>query len=603
MTLDDILKKLQRGREISDNITKKTGDVLNSVGWGLTENIVKPITKATYKTIDNYSARKKALEEKNPNMSSLDKYIEIKKDTEIDNVNNLLNYANKKADELSKNNILRGILLGANKKVNNEQAGKKIFMGGIIPNNFQLKDTIDERKYKSFTSEELQKVLDSSADEVAPNKLARGIGNLGYEGAKIYASTFLPSTLVYGTTGALEEYGRTDDPDKIMASGVKDAMYGTIMRGTSKIAKKGLTKIIPGVSEKVLPTIATNFGAKYIGGAGASAITDAGYNLMTGEKNDPKQIIQNANKSGLMSGIIGGTTDTIRDVKVSKIKFNKDVNNAIENLQNINKQITEGDVSISKNPKIINKLLEKGQKEIENLSNNKYLMQDKKLKEAVDMLQKAYDTGHINEINIASNNFVGLLGTAEMNLNSTQQNKNIAQVRTENNDINTFIKRKNNIPISEEVQIKSDVANFSNQIDNIDKIKENDSLNVLSKTPKVYQDLGLNDLPMTITKNHTLWSMEKQDGNTHRHGIEKEILKQIPEALTKPLNIVKSGSRNDSIVAITELSNSNGDLIVVPIKVDGKSNVNQIEIDSNVLTSIYGKDNDYDGWLIRNQKM
>jgi len=137
----------------------------------------------------------------------------------------------------------------------------------------------------------------------------------------------------------------------------------------------------------------------------------------------------------------------------------------------------------------------------------------------------------------------------------------------------------------------------------LDKIGENDSLNVLSKTPKIYQDLGLNDLPMTITKNHTVWAMEKQDKNTHGHDIEKEILKQIPEALTKPLNIVKSGSRNDSIVVITELSNSNGDLIVVPIKIDGKSNVNQIEIDSNVLTSIYGKDNDYDGWMRRNQEM
>ena len=87
---------------------------------------------------------------------------------------------------------------------------------------------------------------------------------------------------------------------------------------------------------------------------------------------------------------------------------------------------------------------------------------------------------------------------------------------------------------------------------------------------------------MTITKNHTLWAMEKQSNNTHRHGIEKEIIKKIPEAIQNPLNIVESGSRNDSIVAITELSDSKGNLIIVPIKVSGRATVNEIQIDALV---------------------
>lgn len=704
MTLDDILKKLQRGREISDNITKKTGDVLNSVGWGLAENIVKPITKATYKTIDNYSARKKALEEKNPNMSPLDKYIEIKKDTEIDNINNLVGYANKKvndvlsysdkkADELAKNNILRGILLGANKKVNNEQAARNIIKGSIIPNDFKLeenkfklKDTIDERKYKSFTNKELQNVLDSNADEVAPNKLARGIGNLAYEGAKMYASTKLSPMLVYGTTGALEEYGRTDDdPDKIIASGLKDATYGTIMRGTSNLAKTGMTKVLPNVGKKWLPTVVANYGSNYAGGFGASALTDVGYDLITGEKTDPKQILENANKSGLMSGIIGGTTDIIRDAKLSKIRFNKDVNSAIENLQNINKQITEGDVSISKNPKIINKLLEKGNKEIETLSNNNYLMKNNKIKETIDMLKKAYDTGHINDIKIANNNFIGLLGTAEMNLKSNTQNNNIAPVKFENNDVSTFIKRKNNIPISEEVQLKNDLANFSKQIDNIDdgiikKYRDNpprlqspndtistinniipsrnnyvnnaknsqenvkvdnlnknktaipiseeiqikgdienfskqvdnvkngtfpkrDMLTLLSNTPKVLQDIGLSNYPITMTQRHldTIMNADGKYKNANYHNLGEDIVKQLPKAIANPLDIVHSNTAKNSIVLTTYLADKNNNTVVASIKIDGKGFINDIVIDTNVMTSAYGRKN-YDKFMQDNIK-
>jgi len=887
------------------NFLDKTSDVLNSLGWGLVEGIAKPTTKAVMKNLDQNQARYKTLNKQNPNMSSFKKYTTVKQDKMLDDTNNILNWINNTTQSLSQNEILKAILLGSNKKINNENTAKKAILGTVFPENLELNDKIDERENRKYTSKEIQNIINKEADAIAPNKTARTVGNIGYEGVKMGVSKLLPGLAlpIYGITGAIEAYGETDDPNEIIAKGAKDAAYGTLMRGTSNLAKKGLAKAIPGVGEKVLPTVAANFGANAIGGASASAITDVGSDLITGKEIDAKQIGKNALQSGLMSGIIGGTTDTVRDVKLSKVKFNKDVKKTIENLQNINKQIVEGDASISKNPKIINRLLQKGQKEIGSLASNKYLMQDKKLKETVSILQKAYDTGHIDNIRIANKNLAGLLGTAEMNLkaqndieNISQQNdtskmisldkialikgeaktktvmpineeiqsqkdrenfnkqlylinKNIDSLGEKKNSIsddlrnivkdtefeykridyiyedkncpelfkkkydeilkidkdiktlnekydnimekkinknisekvgfydiqknvddrimldliekairdeaffryqnpeylleegqkswnagytyeeaikeseeNTFgenivfekgksckenpielvkgwknweevvtvfygnyldsgmdgediaeyksniasfktqdfenyfeklanelekdgidspdlydirdkitdrinntenlsndyelidketslqdennqeMMNKKSMPISDEIQLENDIKDFSRQVDDIDKIGENDSIKVLSMTPKVYQDLGLNNLPMTITKNHTLWSMEKQDGNTHKHGIEKEILKQIPDALTKPLNIVESGSRSDSIVAITELSDKEGNLIIVPIKVNGRSTVNEIQIDANVITSIYGKDKDYDGWMKKNKE-
>lgn len=176
------------------------------------------------------------------------------------------------------------------------------------------------------------------------------------------------------------------------------------------------------------------------------------------------------------------------------------------------------------------------------------------------------------------------------------QQQNIQQQNTAHIE-NTI--EQNNV----QEQIRRDSENFAKQIDHVNSIKENNALTVLSSTPQVYRDLGLDNLPMTITKNHTLWAMtEKSKDNSHLHGLSKEIIKQVPEALTRPLNIVESGSKKGSIVAITELADNDGNLIIVPIKVNGKANVNEIEIEANVLTSVYGKDNDYDKWMKGNIK-
>ena len=222
--------------------------------------------------------------------------------------------------------------------------------------------------------------------------------------------------------------------------------------------------------------------------------------------------------------------------------------------------------------------------------------------------KRAYNQ-NIQEINENMDNVPQSDINIKEEVSATGSNKNSVNqfgTETSSNDIISQIQnnttQKQLAPLNKQAQIKYDSNNFAKQVENINNIKENDSIKVLSNTPKVYIDLGIKDLPMTITKNHTLWAMEKQSNNTHRHGIEKEIIKKIPEAIQNPLNIVESGSRNDSIVAITELSDSKGNLIIVPIKVSGRATVNEIQIDANVLTSIYGKDKNYDGWMKNNQE-
>ena len=129
-----------------------------------------------------------------------------------------------------------------------------------------------------------------------------------------------------------------------------------------------------------------------------------------------------------------------------------------------------------------------------------------------------------------------------------------------------------------------------------ERLKDNPFTLIASKLDKIYNSSG------------------KQKGNYH--GLQ-EMVKQLPEALENLLNIVQSTTDDNSIVVITHLSDQNDNIVIASVKIDGTGqveieNVNK-NIDSNVLTSIYGRENyDYQlkpradgkftGWMEENAK-
>ncbi|MFR5766084.1 MAG: hypothetical protein ACLUF5_05855 [Clostridia bacterium] len=67
------------------------------------------------------------------------------------------------------------------------------------------------------------------------------------------------------------------------------------------------------------------------------------------------------------------------------------------------------------------------------------------------------------------------------------------------------------------------------------------------------------------------------------HNLGKDIIKQLPEAMNNPLDIVKSNTKGDSIVLITYLADKQNRTVVASIKIDGKGRVNDVIIDTNVM--------------------
>lgn len=115
----------------------------------------------------------------------------------------------------------------------------------------------------------------------------------------------------------------------------------------------------------------------------------------------------------------------------------------------------------------------------------------------------------------------------------------------------------------------------------------------LGMTPPLYQELGFERLPVMITARHVQNIMREEGGTAvNYHGLTPAMVKQIPEALKKPLLIMQS-QRSDSaedIIAVVSLKDNEGRPIIIPLSPNKKGFFNGIEIDVNLAKTIYGKD-------------
>lgn len=116
---------------------------------------------------------------------------------------------------------------------------------------------------------------------------------------------------------------------------------------------------------------------------------------------------------------------------------------------------------------------------------------------------------------------------------------------------------------------------------------------VLSKTPDILNEIGLDDLPITMTQKHLYTITNKcgkyKDVNYHNLGID--LIKKLPKSLRQPLKILLSNTKADSIVLVTDLIDNESRPVIASIKRDGRGRIGDEFVNTNVLTSIYGKDN------------
>ncbi len=115
----------------------------------------------------------------------------------------------------------------------------------------------------------------------------------------------------------------------------------------------------------------------------------------------------------------------------------------------------------------------------------------------------------------------------------------------------------------------------------------------IMQTPTILQEVGAINLPLIVTSSHLKASIGTDNTNPHLnyHGIDKEIIKQLPNILSNPVMIMDSLTKpNSSIVVVTDKIDDKNCPIICSIKLNGSGRLNDKVTPANILTSVYGKD-------------
>ena len=142
------------------------------------------------------------------------------------------------------------------------------------------------------------------------------------------------------------------------------------------------------------------------------------------------------------------------------------------------------------------------------------------------------------------------------------------------------------------VGVAKSEKSFAEQVDDVLAGKANryNDLKVCD-TPQILLDVGCEQLPMLYTQKHLKKVVQPKDLEKHTHGLTTEQIKKLPEWLADPVMIYDSLSRQDSLVVVTSEIDIDNDPIIVSVRPSGNGNYNLRRVNSNFITSVYGREN------------
>ena len=147
------------------------------------------------------------------------------------------------------------------------------------------------------------------------------------------------------------------------------------------------------------------------------------------------------------------------------------------------------------------------------------------------------------------------------------------------------------------------INNLSKDIDDVlSDIKVRTPVKLRNYTPKILVDSGIKDLPMYenpshIRKNILTDTEAKKLGlaikqKDHYHGLGKKVYMDVIDSLDNPRVIFKNKTNKDYLI-LTTLKDNNNNNIIVPLEIETSTFVNNVNIDTNRIKSIYGFNNVY----------
>ena len=151
---------------------------------------------------------------------------------------------------------------------------------------------------------------------------------------------------------------------------------------------------------------------------------------------------------------------------------------------------------------------------------------------------------------------------------------------------------------------------FENTVDAIlNNTYNSDNIVIMGRTPNILTDIGLSQLPLSITANH-IYSIAKTEQeaiaegryrqNTNYHGLGAQAVKQIREKLFEPIMVIAHQEftppqqaqhvQSKKIVVLVDLQ-VNGKQVICPIQVDTEVKKGNYRYDVNLIDTYFDKGN------------
>lgn len=145
--------------------------------------------------------------------------------------------------------------------------------------------------------------------------------------------------------------------------------------------------------------------------------------------------------------------------------------------------------------------------------------------------------------------------------------------------------------------------NFGNSVDwvlhPLERASPRREAVLVCTTPEILREVGLKDLPMHITQKHIInCTHEKAENNSEYHGLSKEEIKKLPEALENPVILTESFTQKESVVAVLDFRDKDGKPIIVAIHPNGQAVYELKKVESNFVQSMYGR-NKFENFIQR----
>lgn len=134
---------------------------------------------------------------------------------------------------------------------------------------------------------------------------------------------------------------------------------------------------------------------------------------------------------------------------------------------------------------------------------------------------------------------------------------------------------------------------FAEQVDDFqNNLIPADNVLLLGRTPLLYRQMGLSDLPIVMDQQHVSDALNgTKDAD---HTMTPEELKKMPQWMKNPVAVIESVTKQGkSVVAIVK-AKINGKQTVMPIEINTTQQLNGKQYDANKVSSAYGKNNAMD---------